>query len=737
MIGMNIPLGLGSSTLDNHHHLNVGVLCANGDDELLLSSAMRDVLVASKMVGRNGRVSLLVLSENREKLYRMGGLESEEELIKVMDELLKDLSFSPIDFTYLGKQHELKVELEKKESFDVMIGNFPGFQLREKRKMFELSFGLLKKGGEFYYQDIYTDRRLDNLQISVLQNSVHRSLIAPSQKSLINLFSHAMYINDFIRFVKKSGFEDPRELSRSSMISISMVPPKGEEDMQDLFSELSSFTSTYRLFKLFDFEPLCEDYGQVAYYKGSIKGYPQSYQLDGTHKFEAHKPVLVCGNTASVLSDTWLGNHFNVVGNRSIHFGLKSKGAAPSMATSGGGSGSSSCGPCGGGATGVASSCSSSISSSGVCFSKKVSLNVNADNVKLTQLASGLGCGCKINSRLLDSILQKLPKQPENNSVLVGNSTCDDAAVYKINDHVAIVSTIDFFAPIVDNPYDFGAIACANALSDVYAMGGKPQTALSVVAFPSRTLPIEILQEILRGSIDKANEAGVAIVGGHSIDDEEPKFGMSVNGIIHPDKIFRNVGCEEGDLLFLTKRIGTGVITSAMKLGNVPYESETAQSAINSMKTLNRDTSYVLREMKSVSSCTDVTGFGLLGHLKEIMKGSREICEENKDLVAQLNAKQIPLLDSSCLSLMRIVIPGGTKTNLENVQQFVEFASTLSKEEQLILADAQTSGGLLFTISPDEEEKLVNSFKEKNLNLWKIGEIVKKPNSVLIQVLDQ
>jgi selenide,water dikinase len=284
-------------------------------------------------------------------------------------------------------------------------------------------------------------------------------------------------------------------------------------------------------------------------------------------------------------------------------------------------------------------------------------------------------------------VLRFLPAITDPN-VLVGTSTRDDAAVYRLTESVALVSTIDYFTPIVDDAYAFGAIAAANALSDVYAMGARPLFALNVVGFPRETLPFSILGDILRGGSDKAAEAGIFVVGGHSIDDAEPKYGLAVTGVVHPDRIVRNVGAQPGDAIFLTKPIGTGVVSTAIKRGLATPEA--VAEAVATMATLNRSAAEAMLEV-GVHAATDVTGYGLLGHLSEMTSGS--------GVGARIEASAIPLLASAEDLARRDVIPGGTHRNQAAVAEFVEWNSRVDPVTRVLLCDAQTSGGLLIAVA--------------------------------------
>ncbi len=302
--------------------------------------------------------------------------------------------------------------------------------------------------------------------------------------------------------------------------------------------------------------------------------------------------------------------------------------------------------------------------------------------IRLTQLAKRAGCAAKQPPGYLLPLLGMLPKITDPN-VLVGSATADDAAIYKLNDELALVLTTDFFTPIVDRPYDFGAIAAANALSDVYAMGGKPLAALNLVGFPDQKLPAEVLGEILRGASDKAAEAGIAIVGGHTIQTDEPIFGLAVVGRVHPDRALTNAGARKGDLLVLTKPIGLGIITTAAKNGEDSLGA--IAEAIAVMTTLNRDAAAVL-EQYDVHALTDVTGFGLLGHLRNMTSASQ--------VTATIRFESVPVLAAAKKYVRSGIAPGGTHANWRFLANWVSYAQDMAKEEQLLLCDAQTSGGL-------------------------------------------
>jgi cysteine desulfurase NifS/selenium donor protein len=328
---------------------------------------------------------------------------------------------------------------------------------------------------------------------------------------------------------------------------------------------------------------------------------------------------------------------------------------------------------------------------------------ISTGEIKLTQFTHGLGCACKIRPQYLEKVLSDFPL-PVDPNVLVSLSTSDDAAVYLIDENTAIIQTVDFFTPIVDDPYHFGAIAAANALSDVYAMGGKPLFALNIVGFPDNRLPVEVLKSILKGAQDKAMEAGVSILGGHTVEDTEPKYGMAVTGIIHPDKILTNSNAQPGDAIILTKPIGTGIISTAIKRGIA--DESTKQEVIRIMSELNAKAAEVMLKYP-VNACTDVTGFGLLGHLKEMTASSH--------VDVNLVALNIPLIDGVKDLAANNIIPGGTVNNLEFVSGIMEWDAGISNTEKFIFCDAQTSGGLLIVIPGKYETALLTDLRKAGL----------------------
>jgi len=334
---------------------------------------------------------------------------------------------------------------------------------------------------------------------------------------------------------------------------------------------------------------------------------------------------------------------------------------------------------------------------------RKEVIKPGINEVKLTSYTHGLGCACKIEPRKLEKVLKSI-KLKEDINILVGTETSDDATVYRISNDLALVQTLDFFTPIVDNPYHFGSIAAANALSDIYAMGAKPIFALNIVGFPEDTLPMDVLEQILLGANDKAHEAGINVLGGHTIEDPEPKYGMVVSGLIHPDRIIKNKGATAEDILILTKPIGTGILTTALKRGLV--DDDLKSRLIQIMSELNRLPAELMLKY-NVHACTDITGFGLLGHLREMSKAS--------GMDVEIDFQKVPLIDKVKDFAAAGTIPGGTYNNLDWVKDDVNFGQQ-SKINKLILCDAQTSGGLLIAIEPDDGKKLLEELKAGGLD---------------------
>lgn len=300
--------------------------------------------------------------------------------------------------------------------------------------------------------------------------------------------------------------------------------------------------------------------------------------------------------------------------------------------------------------------------------------------------------------------------------LLVGTETGDDAAVYRLNSETALVLTLDFFTPITDDPFEFGSIAAANSLSDVYAMGGRPLLALNITCFPA-ALAKGVLADVLLGAYAKAAEAGCLIVGGHTIDDAEPKFGLSVVGIVEPGKQVTNAGAQPGDALVLTKPLGTGIITTGCKQRKTP--KDVLQGAVTTMATLNRAASEAMMKT-GVNACTDITGFGLMGHLRSMVRGSR--------VAAEVYFSDVPVLPGTWELLKQDIVPGGTHRNLHSVADSVGWHPDLTNEQRLLLCDAQTSGGLLISVPAARLKPLLSAMKSAGVPVAAvIGEITEGP----------
>ena len=313
-------------------------------------------------------------------------------------------------------------------------------------------------------------------------------------------------------------------------------------------------------------------------------------------------------------------------------------------------------------------------------------------------------------AQVLREIKKYFPAQ-QHPELLVGLDVSDDAAVYKINEEIAVIQTIDFFTPVVDDPYDYGAIAAANAMSDVYAMGGEVVLALNVCGFP-KDLPKEIIADILRGGAEKVVEAGGVLVGGHTVDDKEPKYGLSVMGRVHPDKVLTKGGAKPGDALLLTKPLGVGIITTAAK-GDAA-ETDHIKAAIESMKHLNKDAAQIIQKI-GVNACTDVTGFALLGHAYEMA--------ERSGVQFRFSYESIPFHDGARKYAEERLFPGGACKNQDCFEKSVTFSSSISKEMRTLLFTPETSGGLLFAVDADKCEEMLSEFKSKNLPVWHIAEV--------------
>ena len=336
------------------------------------------------------------------------------------------------------------------------------------------------------------------------------------------------------------------------------------------------------------------------------------------------------------------------------------------------------------------------------------------EDLKLMQFSPGSGCGCKISPKDLELIIRNIPQTFNDTNLLVGNKTCDDAAVYDIGNNQALISTTDFFTPIVDDPYEFGYIAAVNAISDVYAMGGMPVLAISILGWPLSQLPADVASKVLTGANDACAKAGISIAGGHSIDIPVPVFGLAVNGIIKKDNIKYNNRAEPDCSIFLTKPLGIGILTTALKNGLL--SDSDLKIALNSMKTLNV-AGFKLSELSSITAMTDVTGFGLGGHLLEVCENSR--------VDAELFFDQIPIATDLTPYISKKTIPGGTNRNFKSYGHKI---ATLNEYQKLIICDPQTSGGLLIIVKKEEEFLL--KANEHNIFTKKIGQTKKRePNN--------
>ena len=334
--------------------------------------------------------------------------------------------------------------------------------------------------------------------------------------------------------------------------------------------------------------------------------------------------------------------------------------------------------------------------------------------IRLTSLSHGAGCACKLSAKELATVLKDLPLVDDPRS-LIDASTKDDAAVYKVSDDRAIVATLDFFTPIVDDPYTFGTIATANAFSDVYAMAATPLFGLGIVAWPRDPNMLPLLNKAMRGATDVAKQAGVFILGGHSIDDAEPKFGMVAIGEVKLADLISNANAEVGDVLILTKPLGTGIMTTALKRDLISEEQ--LQPAIDSMSRLNADAAGVIRAHRdAVHAVTDITGFGLIGHLSNMLEASGHS--------ARIKADSLPVISRVKELIENGVIPGGTRRNHEAACGITQWSDEVSNTDQILMTDAQTSGGLLIAVDPKQVDRFIQSLSDAGtLAQAVIGEI--------------
>lgn len=310
--------------------------------------------------------------------------------------------------------------------------------------------------------------------------------------------------------------------------------------------------------------------------------------------------------------------------------------------------------------------------------------------------------------------------KPQDDRLLVGLESSDDAAVYKINDEVAVIQTLDFFTPIVDDPYTFGMIAAANSLSDVYAMGGKPVLALNIVCFPD-CLPPDVLREILRGGEDKVREAGCLLVGGHSVSDDEPKYGLSVMGIVHPDRVRPNNRAEVGDVLILTKPLGVGIINTALKAELA--DQKAIDEAVHSMSSLNRLGQSACEDVDGVHAITDITGFGLAGHTIEVAEGS--------DKTVIIDSGALPYIEAAKAYAGMGLVPAGAYKNREHYMGRMEIADSVEEYMRDIIFDPQTSGGLLISVKAEEADRVLKGLEASTLPYGIIGRVVEKREKFL------
>ncbi|MDE3943107.1 selenide, water dikinase SelD [Glaesserella parasuis] len=341
--------------------------------------------------------------------------------------------------------------------------------------------------------------------------------------------------------------------------------------------------------------------------------------------------------------------------------------------------------------------------------------------IRLTQYSHGAGCGCKISPKVLEQILHTEQAKFIDPNLLVGNETKDDAAVYDIGNGVGIVSTTDFFMPIVDDPFDFGRIAATNAISDIFAMGGKPIMAIAILGFPINKLPAEVAQKIVDGGRFACQQAGIALAGGHSIDSPKPIFGLAVTGIISTEQVKKNASAQADCDLYLTKPLGIGVLTTAEKQGKLkPEHQNLARDVMCQMNLIGAE----FAKVDEITAMTDVTGFGLLGHLTEICQGS--------NLRAEVYFDQIQTLDGVREYIAQGTVPGGTTRNFDSYGHLI---SPLSDEQKAILCDPQTSGGLLIAVKPQAVESVKQIAKNANVALYPVGRLLKaESGKVLIDV---
>jgi selenide,water dikinase len=346
---------------------------------------------------------------------------------------------------------------------------------------------------------------------------------------------------------------------------------------------------------------------------------------------------------------------------------------------------------------------------------------MSEDKIRLTQYSHGAGCGCKIAPSVLETFLKTDYIAPQDPRLLVGNSTKDDAAVYDLGDGTGAISTTDFFMPIVDDPFEFGRVAATNAISDIYAMGGTPMMAIAILGWPINVLSAEVAQQVIDGGRHACGEAGIHLAGGHSIDSPEPIFGLAVTGRVDLANLKQNSTARAGDILFLTKPLGVGILTTAEQQGVLqPQHARLAVESMMKMNTIGAD----LAKIDGVSAITDVTGFGLLGHLLEVCQGS--------ELSATINLNNVPLLDNAVIDyLQQGCVPGGSTRNWQSISQHI---SGTDAQSQTLLCDPQTSGGLLVAVAPHSADAVSGLLKSAGCYHLSIGTVSEQTDGPSIQV---
>lgn len=340
---------------------------------------------------------------------------------------------------------------------------------------------------------------------------------------------------------------------------------------------------------------------------------------------------------------------------------------------------------------------------------------------RLTQLTKSSGWAAKIEPNILAEVLSQFKNETKSDNLIVGLDTSDDAAVYKIDENKAIIQTLDFFTPVVDDPYTYGQIAAANSLSDIYAMGGDPLLALNIVCFPD-CLATEVLAEILKGGHDKVKESGALLVGGHSVSDDEPKYGLSVTGVVKPEDVLTNANAKEGDFLVLTKPLGLGILNTAIKASVLDEKSY--EEAVNVMVTLNKYGKEAMDKAGGINSVTDVTGFGLLGHALEMAEGS--------DVTIKIYSDKIPIIKGAKENAQMGIIPAGAYDNKSFIGDKVHFKEGIDQYLKDILYDPQTSGGLLISVKKENKDKLLEALQDSPTSYGLIGEVTKKEKHHII-----